>query len=372
MTSQSAEPGGERSAASTPHDGERVTIVVPVYNRTGALLDEAVDSLLSQDYSDLEVVAIDDGSTDETPQVLAAYAERHPERFRWERQEENQGQAAALNRGFELAHGTLLGYLNSDDVLLPGAISRLASELAADPDAVLAYPCYRVIDESGGIYAEMAPPDYSRVESVRLQDTIVGPGALFRAAALKRAGPLRTDLRYLGDEELWLRLSRAGRFARVDETLACWRRHGGALTIAEQGREMAEERLRILDALFAEEDDPELLAVRDQAYRNAFVLAATVVAPGFNGAGERYYILDHHARQVSSRSGDRSSEARLASAQQQLVVQERRIEDLEREVHGLRKALLEGRPLSRLAYEGASQMLRPLARRIRRSESGAR
>jgi hypothetical protein len=207
---------------------------------------------------------------------------------------------------------------------------------------------------------------------VRLQDTIVGPGALFRAEAVKRAGPLRTDLRYLADEELWLRLSRAGRFIRVPETLACWRRHSGAMTIAEQGREMAEERLEILDALFADEDDPELLAIRDQAYRNAFVLAAAVVTPGFNGAGERYFILDHHARRVSSRAGDESSETRLANAQQQLLVQERRIEELEREVQGLRKALLDGRPFSRLAYEGASQILRPLARRIRRSESGAR
>ena len=133
---------------------------------------------------------------------------------------------------------------------------------------------------------------------------------------------------------------------------------------------MAEERLGILDALFAANSDPELLAVRDQAYRNAFVLAAAVVSPGFNGVGERYFVLDRHARSVSSRAGDNSSEARLASAQQQLLVQERRIDELEREVQGLRKGLLEGRPLSRLAYEGASQILRPLARRIRRSESG--
>jgi glycosyltransferase involved in cell wall biosynthesis len=371
MTSRSAEARRGRSAANTPAERERVTIVVPVYNRTGPLLDEALGSLLSQDYPGLEVVAIDDGSTDDTAEVLASFGERHPDRFRWEHQE-NQGQPAALNRGFELAQGSLLGYLNSDDVLLQGAISRLASELAADPGAVLAYPCYRVIDESGEVFAEMTPPEYWRVESVRLQDTIIGPGALFRAEAYRQAGPLRTDLRYLADEELWLRLSRTGRFVRVDETLACWRRHGGALTIAEQGREMAEERLRILDALFAAEDDPELLAVRDQAYRNAFVLAATVVAPGFNGAGERYFILDHHARQVSSRAGDESSEARLANAQQQLLVQERRIAELEREVQGLRKGLLEGRPLSRLAYEGASQMLRPLVRRIRRSESGGR
>jgi glycosyltransferase involved in cell wall biosynthesis len=338
---------------------------VPVYNRAGPLLAEALESLLSQDYPNLEILAIDDGSADATPRELAEYAERHPARFRWA-QQDNQGQAATLNRGFAMAEGTLLGYLSSDDVLLPGAISRFVNELRTNTDAVLAYPCYRVIDESGELLDTMTPPEYSRVESVRLQDTIVGPGALFRASALSRAGPLRTDLRYLWDSELWLRLSRVGRFVRVEEPLACWRRHGGALTLAERGREMADERLRILDRLFAEESDPELEAVRDQAYRNAYVLAATVVAPGFNGAGERYFVVDRHAREVSASAGPESSEARLANAREQLAVQRRRIAELEREVQALRAR----HPLTRFAYEHAPRPLRGLARRLRDRGSG--
>lgn len=365
MTSRSAEGPGDSSAETSAQRGDRVTIVVPVYNRAGALLDEALASLLSQDYPNLEVLAIDDGSTDATPQELAGYAERHPSRFRWA-QQDNQGQPAALNHGFSLAEGTLLGYLASDDVLLEGAISRLVRELEADDDAVLAYPWYRIIDEASEVLDTITPPEYSRVESVRLQDTIVGPGALFRAEALKRAGPLRTDLRFLPDEELWLRLSREGRFIRVAEPLACWRRHGGALTLAERGREMAEERLRILDALFADDGDSELQAVRDQAYRNAFVLAATVVAPGFNEAEERYFVVDRHARQVSNNAGGHSTEARLAAAQEHISAQQRRIHALQREVERLRDGMLEGRPLSRIAYEHARRMLQPVARRIGR------
>jgi glycosyltransferase involved in cell wall biosynthesis len=364
MTSTSAERP-ERLAVETPDAHDRVTVVVPVYNRAGRLLEEALDSLLSQDYAGLEVLAIDDGSTDNTPQVLAEYAERHPGRFRWA-QQENQGQAAALNRGFAMAEGPLLGYLSSDDLLLPGAISRLVAELAADRDAVLAYPSYQVIDESGEVVDTMTPPEYSRADSVRLQDTIVGPGAVFRASALKRAGPLRTDLPYLWDSELWLRLSRVGRFIRVEEPLACWRRHGGSLTVAERGREMADERLRILDRLFTEEADPELEAIRDQAYRNAYVLAATVVSPGFNGAGERYFVVDRHAREVSASAGSESTETRLAKARDQLDAQRRRIAELEHEVQALRAR----HPLTRLAYDHAPPGLRGLARRLRGRGSG--
>jgi glycosyltransferase involved in cell wall biosynthesis len=359
MTSTSANRPSSRSRETD----ERVTIVVPVYNRAGRLLQEALESLLSQDCPNLEILAIDDGSTDATPDVLAEYARRHPDRLRWTRQE-NQGQAATLNRGFAMAEGSLLGYLSSDDVVLEGAISRLAGELRASGDAVLAYPAYRIIDEGGEVIDTITPPEYSRVESVRLQDTIVGPGALYRADALRRAGPIRTDLRYLWDKELWLRLGLLGRFVRVPEPLACWRSHGGALTVAERGREMAEERLRILDGVFAEEADPELLAVRDQAYRNAFVLGATVVGPGFNGPGERYFVVDRHARAVSSRGGPESSEDRLADAREQLAAQRQRTAELEREVQGLREALLERRPLARLAYEHAPRPLRGLARRI--------
>jgi glycosyl transferase family 2 len=334
---------------------ERVTIVVPVFNRAGPLLSAALDSLLSQDHPGLDVLAIDDGSTDATPEVLAEYAEGNPGRFRWERQE-NQGQAAALNRGFELAEGTLLGYLSSDDVLLEGAVSRLAAELERRDDAVLAYPAYRIIDEAGEVIDTITPPEYSRVESVRLQDTIVGPGPLVRAGALRRAGGLRSDLRYLGDMELWLRLAKLGPFARVDEPLACWRRHGGALTIADQGREMAEERLRILDEVLAADPEPELVAIQDQAYRNALVLSATVIAPGFNDPGERYFVVDRHARQVSAAAGAESTEERLAGAREQVAAQRQRIAALERE----KEALLGRRPLVRF-----------MADRLRRRRPGA-
>src|SRR5687768_2684338 len=109
-----------------------VTIIVPTYNRAG-LLEQAMDSVLEQAYPNLELLVLDDGSTDETREVLARYAERHSDRLRWTRHE-NVGQARTLNRGFELARGELIGYLNSDDLMLPGAIEKLAAALASEPD----------------------------------------------------------------------------------------------------------------------------------------------------------------------------------------------------------------------------------------------
>ncbi len=105
-----------------------VSVVVPTYERAG-FVETAVVSLLEQDYPALEVLAIDDGSRDETSVVLARIAERFaPDRFRWW-QQENAGQAMTINRGLDQARGELLGYLSSDDYLLPGAISRLVEAL---------------------------------------------------------------------------------------------------------------------------------------------------------------------------------------------------------------------------------------------------
>src|SRR5581483_12008223 len=125
-----------------------VSIVVATHNRS-AWLRAAIDSVLAQDYPELEFLVVDDGSTDETPSVLEEYARRNPpRRFRFMRQE-NQGQARSLNRGYLLARG---------------AISRLAGELIADPDAAAAYPGYRVIDGEGRLVDTVRPIEYSSVE----------------------------------------------------------------------------------------------------------------------------------------------------------------------------------------------------------------
>ena len=119
--------------------------------------------------------------------MLERYAKAHPKRLRWEGHEQ-MSQAETLNRGFEMARGELIGYLNSDDLFLPGAVTKLATLLVENPDAVLAYPAYRVIDEDGEAIADMAPPDYTAAEAVRLHNCIVNVGAIFRRRVIEGVG----------------------------------------------------------------------------------------------------------------------------------------------------------------------------------------
>src|ERR671937_176454 len=112
--------------------GPIVSIVTTSYNQA-SYLEETLLSVLEQDYPRIEYVVVDDGSTDESVDVIRRYEHR----LAWWTTQVNAGQAAALNRGFARATGSILAFLSSDDTLLPGAVSRVVAALARDPELLL-------------------------------------------------------------------------------------------------------------------------------------------------------------------------------------------------------------------------------------------
>jgi len=276
-----------------------VSVVIPTYNRA-TWLPGAIDSVLTQDYPNLEVLVVDDGSTDETPAVLASYAERHPEeRFGFLRQA-NAGQAEALNRGNEMARGEIIGYLGDDDALAPGAVSRLAGELIAHPEASVAYPGYWMIDEAGTVEDTILPIEYSPLAALHLHDTIIGPGALARRSALESAGGWDPGLRWMGDLILWMGVGLAGPAIRVAEPLASWRRHPGSAT-TQLGLEHAREHLRVVERGFALQGLPPVSrADRAEALRNACMFAAFSGAAWETFPNDRFATFDREGKRKSA------------------------------------------------------------------------
>jgi Glycosyl transferase family 2 len=267
-----------------------VSIVVATHNRRD-WLRLAMDSVLDQDYADLELLVMDDGSTDETPELLRAYERRHPpERFRFSRHD-NMGQAQTLNRGYELARGDLLGYLSDDDLLAPGAVTRLVRELS-DPDVVAAYPAYRIIDAEGGVIDTVRPIEYSPLEAFRLIETVIGPGCLVRRPVLESIGGWDPSLHFMADFVLWIRVGLAGRAVRVAEPLAFWRRHAESISlqvVAEHGSEL----LRLVElgaALLVLPRDS--IEVRAEALRNACIQAAFFGGGSGAPPGARFATID--------------------------------------------------------------------------------
>ncbi len=299
-------PRGRAPEAERPRAGvsaadrePAVSIVIPTYNRA-RWLREAMDSVLAQDYPNLELVVVDDGSSDETPALLSDYGSRYPiERFRFARQE-NAGQARAINRGNALARGEILGYLSDDDLLAPGAVSRLTAELVADPEAAVAYPTYLLIDERGTVEDTVRPIEYSPLMALRLHDTIIGPGGLARRWALESAGGWDPSFRWMGDLILWMGVGLAGRAIRVDEPLASWRKHPGSVTI-ELSPDHAREHLAVVEHGLRMERLPPLdQATRAEALRNACLFGALFGGESGTWPEERFVPFDLHRKRISA------------------------------------------------------------------------
>jgi GT2 family glycosyltransferase len=285
----------KRRRAPTP----AVSIVLATHNRAD-LLPLALDSALAQDYPDLEVLVMDDGSTDGTRELLAGYARRQPpERFRFE-SHANMGQARTLNRGYEMARGGILGYLSDDDVVAPRLVSSLMLALGERPDAVAAYPAYRLIDEAGVVVDTWLPLEYTPSTALCRHDTIIGPGGLVRRPALEASGGWDPGYRWMGDLILWMRVGLQGPVLRVPEPLASWRKHPAGATSAT-GVVRASEHLRLFEhGLSLDDATAERPEHRAEALRNACVVAAWFAGHTDFAPGEPITMVDQDRPLVSA------------------------------------------------------------------------
>jgi glycosyltransferase involved in cell wall biosynthesis len=245
-------------------DRPLVTLVTPAYNQA-EYLAETIDSVLAQDYPRLEYIVLDDGSTDDTPQVLARYAGR----LRSERHS-NMGQARTLNRGWAIGQGALLGYLSSDDRLAPHAISRLVQCLLERPQVVVAYGDFDLIDASGRLIRTVHTEDFD-LERLTV-DVVCQPGAgtLFRREVFDRTGGWSEALHQVPDYEFWLRASRLGPFARLPEVLAAYRIHEGSASFRPTASERSEEIVQVMRTHWAGQQGRRV----DRSLATAHLLAA--------------------------------------------------------------------------------------------------
>ncbi len=245
-----------------------VSIVIPSYNHA-RYLEGAIESVLAQDYPRVELIVIDDGSTDGS----AALLEKYRGRFHWQVQQ-NQGQAATVNRGWRMARGEVLGYLSADDALLPKAVSASVDCLARNPDAVVCYCDFNLIDPASAFLRRVRAPEFDYRAMLTQMVCPPGPGAFFRRTAYEKAGDWNRAYRQHGDFEFWLRLGLQGRFAHIPEVLASFRVHPGSQSFVSS-RTAIEEPVKVMESYFADPHVPaELRAARAQSLSAAHLQMA--------------------------------------------------------------------------------------------------
>jgi glycosyltransferase involved in cell wall biosynthesis len=202
-----------------------VSIVTPSLNQ-GGYIEEAIVSVLAQDYPRIEHVVVDGGSTDETVEIL----QRHSH-LRWV-SEPDEGQAAAINKGFRMARGEIFGWLNADDYYLPGAVAVAVGALR-ESDAALVHGGWRQIDERGELIRDVGvvPFDYRR--ELERANAVCQPGSFFTADAFWTVGGLDESYRYAMDYELWLKLGARFPVVEVERIQAAYRYHPRSKSTAE-------------------------------------------------------------------------------------------------------------------------------------------
>ena len=198
-----------------------VSIVTPSLNQ-GRFIEETVRSVLGQDYPRIEYLVVDGGSTDGTLDVLR----RVGGNLRWI-SEPDHGQGAAINKGFRLASGEILGWLNSDDTYEARAVSTAVEHLRQHPDHAMVYGDATHVDEQDaeiGPCAYVGPFDLDRL--VHESDYIVQPAAFFRRSAFEAVGGLDESLHWGMDYDLWLKLGRRFPIEYLPRKLARYRQTG--------------------------------------------------------------------------------------------------------------------------------------------------
>ena len=208
----------------------RVSMVMPVFN--GAqYLAAALDSVLAQDFQDFELICLNDGSNDATPDILAEYAakDRH---IAYRDNPSNIGLPATLNAGFAIARGDYHSWTSHDNLLRPDMLSTLVEVLDADMSVGVAYAGYSVIDGDGELlrYHPPRPPE------ARWFSNPVGAAFLYRRQVTEALGGYDESLFGAEDYDFWLRAARAFKLQPIDRDLYQYRRHHASLTSQKSGQ----------------------------------------------------------------------------------------------------------------------------------------
>ncbi|MCJ7672423.1 MAG: glycosyltransferase, partial [Acidimicrobiia bacterium] len=225
----------ERDSAAAP----LVTIVTPSLNQ-GHFIRETIESVLSQDYPNIEYIVMDGGSTDDTATVVSEYSDRL-EFF----SEPDRGQSDAINKGWRHGHGDIMSWLCADDLLVPGAVSAVVAEFERCPDTVLVYGDAEVIDRDGGVlnYGHAGRPDVWRL--IHGYDYIQQPAAFARREAIEAVGWVDERLHWGMDWDFFIRIALHGPTTYLPRTLAQPRQYDETKTLSG-GRDRFRELVTIM------------------------------------------------------------------------------------------------------------------------------
>jgi len=247
-----------------------ISVITPSYNQA-QFLEETIQSVLSQDYPQLEYIIVDGGSTDGSVEIIKKYEKQISQ---WV-SEPDTGQSDAINKGWKMASGDIITWLNTDDTYCPGTISTAADIFHKNPETILVHGAANTYDQSGHRLLFTSQPfamdPYEMIMSCGGVTT--QPSIFFRRIVLNEIGYLDTNLHYIMDWEYWIRMGLhfgSHRFQKIDTILSNNRDWSGTKT--NQGwKEICLENRIVLDKIFfSHQNDQRLAHIKPASYRSSY------------------------------------------------------------------------------------------------------
>lgn len=219
-----------------------ISIVLPVYNGE-RFLRASIDSVVSQTYTNWELLVIDDCSTDSTAEIVREYVQKD-ERIKYFRNEVNLRLPRNLNRGFSLTRGNYLTWTSDDNIYMPTALEKMYSALLADPEAQFAYASCDIIDEEDNIIEYMML--YPGIEKRVVGQNPVGACFMYTRKVYETVGDYDADALYVEDFDYWQRIFMRFKVVPIYEILYSYRSQKGALTFTRKQETYARTLERVL------------------------------------------------------------------------------------------------------------------------------
>jgi len=243
-----------------------VSVITPAYNQ-GKFLRDTIESVLSQDYPNIELLVLNDGSTDETENILKEYTGR----IKWETQV-NMGQTATINKGWRMTKGEIITWLNSDDTFLREGVRKGVEYLMAHPETSIVFSdsLFTSADGTPLQVSKPQPPfDYKNFVTI-CENPVPQPSSFIRREVVQKAGELDTTFYYFMDWDFWLR---AGLFVKIDYVKDIWstyRLHAESKTVS-QSLKLAPELEYMYRKFFSRRDlPPGIRKLKKKAMMNMY------------------------------------------------------------------------------------------------------
>lgn len=267
-----AQPAASRTSSSEleSHQRKLVSVIMPCYN-AAPFLEQAVLSVIEQTYPELELIVVDDGSSDDSADIVKRLASTHPEKIRLLRQNQ-EGPYPARNHGLSHASGEFVAFLDADDWWRDDLLEKLHTALMGNSNAALAYCGWQNIGLAGRRGKPYVPPDYEKEGKAERFLRAASPwpihAALVRRHAIDGVGGFQTYLPTCMDYDFWLRIGMAHPVVLVPEVMAFYRHHQEGQIISKQWRQA--ENVWTVKKTFARQC-PELVTGLNDEQLNSFI-----------------------------------------------------------------------------------------------------